>query len=262
MPNDRLVPSVPPIDWKHQVDRRAAPDQFERRGHVRQDAALRGDRELAPRLLQHAQQRVGAVRAVGRGIDADHRVTGGEHQPIEDAGGDAGGVVRRVVGLQTDRQPARQADRVAEPGGDRAAPGDHDQVLQAAKFSYGGHHLGREAGRQCSQRRACRVVGEQPIAQAADRQVGDRCERRAVMRVADQPRDFVSLVGNDRVIQQTLQREIGQRHLRRDPLLLAGGGDSGEGVSAAMRRRPRQESAQVRKAIGGPAEAGREHAPL
>jgi len=65
---------------KHQVDRRAPAHQLERRGHMRQDAALRRDIELGPHLVQHGEERMRALGAIGRGIDADDGVAGAEQQ--------------------------------------------------------------------------------------------------------------------------------------------------------------------------------------
>ena len=48
-------------------------------------------------------------------------------------------------------------------------------------------------GRERGQAVGGRLVGEQPVAELADGQVRDRRERRGVVRVADQARDFVRL---------------------------------------------------------------------
>ncbi|MCY1183906.1 hypothetical protein D9M73_245610 [compost metagenome] len=55
------------------------------------------------------------------------------------------------------------------------------------------------------------------------------------MAVDDQPRDLVFLVGNQRLVEEVLQRDVGQGHLRGDALAVAGGGYTGEVVAGACR---------------------------
>ena len=115
-----------------------------------------------------------ALRAVGGGVDADHGVAAAEEQAVEDAGGDAARVVGRVVGLQADGEPARQADGVAEAGDDAASlRGDGMQVLVAHDLADGGGHFRREAGGERGEGFGGGLVGEQPVAESADGEVGD-----------------------------------------------------------------------------------------
>ena len=55
---------------------------------------------------------------------------------------------------------------------------------------------------------------------------GDRREGGGVVGVDDQPRDLVVFVGDDRLGEEGGQRQVGQRHLRGDPLGGGGGGDA------------------------------------
>jgi hypothetical protein len=65
--------------------------------------------------------------------------------------------------------------------------------------------------------------------------VRDRRESRGVVAVDDQPRDLVGLVGNDGLVKEGAQRQVGQRDLCGDALLARFGGDAGERIAAAMR---------------------------
>ena len=83
----------------------------------------------------------------------------------------------------------------------------------------GGGHLGRQTGRQRRQDGRRRRIGQQPIAKFADGQMRDRRERRPVVRIDDQPGDFVGFVGNDVLVQKGGQRQIGKGILRGHALL-------------------------------------------
>ena len=133
---------------EHEVDRRALADQLERRRDVRQHAGLRRDVELDPDVVEHRQQTMRALRAVGRGVDADHGVARAEQQAVENARRDAARIVGRMIGLQPHREPAGQADRAAERGHHPAFRRHHHQVLQAADLAHRRRHLRRDAGRE------------------------------------------------------------------------------------------------------------------
>ena len=70
-----------------------------------------------------------SLGAVGRGIDADDSIDRAQQQAVEDGGGDAARIVRRMIGLQADRQPAGQPDRIAEAGDDRGISPRQHEVL-------------------------------------------------------------------------------------------------------------------------------------
>ena len=84
---------------EHEIDRRAVADQIERGGDMREHAGLRWNVELDPDLLQHREQRMRIVGAVGCRIDADHRVAGAKEEAVQDARGDAARIVGRMIRL-------------------------------------------------------------------------------------------------------------------------------------------------------------------
>ena len=68
---------------------------------------------------------------------------------------------------------------------------------------------------------------------------------RRVVRVDDQPRHFIVLVRNDRLIEKLPKRHIGQRHLRGHALFVVFGRDAGQRIAASRRRRLRQQLLQA-----------------
>ena len=65
--------------------------------------------------------------------------------------------------------------------------------------------------------------------------------RRRSWRVDDQPGDLVRLVRDDGIVEEAAQRQIGERHLRRDPFGRDRPPRSRRAVARARRRRPRQQ---------------------
>ena len=53
------------------------------------------------------------------------------------------------------------------------------------------------------------------------------------MSVDNKPRDFVGLIGNDRLVEKHGKRQVGKRELRRDALLTSRRRDARELVTAA-----------------------------
>src|SRR6185503_4121341 len=106
-PRDRL---------EYQVDRKALPDQSERGGHMREDAALR--RYLQPRndAVEQPQQFANHPGIVAGGVDADTSIARSQQQAVEDRSGDALDVIEGMVRLQPHAHPPAQADRVAKAG--------------------------------------------------------------------------------------------------------------------------------------------------
>ena len=58
-----------------------------------------------------------------------------------------------------------------------------------------------------------RLVREQEVAEFADRQMRDRREGGRIVRVDDQPRDLVALVGDERFFEEALQRQSARQNL-------------------------------------------------
>jgi len=80
------------------------------------------------------------------------------------------------------------------------------------------------------------LVGQQPIAKAADGEMRDRCKSPLVMGLDDETRHLVGLVRNDVFVQKCRQRQIGERIVRGDPLLAALRRNAGQLIAAAQRR--------------------------
>ncbi len=129
---------------------------------------------------------------------------------------------------------------------------DRDQVLVAHQLGDRRRHLRRDAGRDSAQPLGVRVVGEQPLAEGADRQVRDVGEGDGVVGVDDQARDLVRLVGDDQVLQEGPERQVGQDVAGDDALLGAACGDAGELVAGAKGRGGREQRLQVLEAVAGP----------
>ena len=72
------------------------------REHARLDRRI----EANAHFVQHGEQVCRGLDAIGDRIDADDRVTRAIHEPIDNAGGDASGVIGRMIGLQPRGQPA------------------------------------------------------------------------------------------------------------------------------------------------------------
>ena len=206
---------------EHQVHRGTALHRLHGIGHMGQNAGLRGHVEANPQLIEHREQTNAGVHIVRRRIDPDHRIPAPKQQAVEEAGRDPKRIVGGVIGLHPCREPSREADGVAEPRDDPALGPDQNQVLQPHDLGDGRRHLRGQARSEPCQRFGVGGIRQEPVPQTPDCQVGDDCKRRPVMRIHDQPRDFVGFVGNDDFGQKRCQRQIRQRHLCRHALLRA-----------------------------------------
>ena len=70
-----------------------------------------------------------------------------------------------------------------------------------------------------------------------------------VVRVDDQPRDFVGFIGHDLLVEKMRERQVGQRKLRGYALLGRVRGDAGEHVSAAQGSGFGQQIAQIGEGV-------------
>ncbi len=241
-----LVRGLAPRDrLEHEVDGRALGDERERRGHVRQHADLGRDVELGAHLVEHGDERMRALGAVGRGVDADHRVAGAEQEAVEDARGDGAQIVGRVIGLQPHRQTPWQPDGVAKARHHRTLRCHHHQILEPADLGDRRRHLRRDAAGERGELWRGGRVGEEPVAQSADGEMRDLAERGAVVAVYDEARHLVGLVGNDGLLEEGRERHVGERVLRRHPLFARRRRDARELIAAARRRRFRQQRLEV-----------------
>jgi hypothetical protein len=103
---------------------------------------------------------------------------------------------------------------------------------------------------------------EQPLAELADRLARDPREGRAVVGVEDEPGDVVVLRRDDMLVEEDLQRHVGEHALRRHPLRLRLGSAPGEHVAGARRRRLGEQVRQRGELVGvagqrGPADCHR-----
>ena len=124
-----------------------------------------------------------------------------------------------MVGLQARAESSGQANRGAKARHDPNFACDQDQVLQAHQLVNGRRHLRCEAGRERGQPLRRCFVGEQPVAEFAYRETPHRREDRGVMRIQDQPRDFVLLVRDHRLAEKHAPAANRQAHIALPPAL-------------------------------------------
>jgi hypothetical protein len=114
--------------------------------------------------------------------------------------------------------------------------GDADQILVAHQLTGPGCHFRRDSGRQFGQTFGGCLVRQQPVAKAANGEVGDRRESLVIVSVEDEAGDFVGLVRDDRVAQERGQRQVRQHRSRRDPLSIGCRRQTGEFVTRTAMR--------------------------
>jgi hypothetical protein len=136
---------------------------------------------------------------------------------------------------------------------------DHE-ILEPADLGNRGRHLRRDAGRERGELWRRRRVGEEPVAQSADGEMGDGGERRAVVAVDDEARDLIGLVGNDGLREHACERHVGERVLRGYALFARRRRDAGELIAAARRRRFRQQRLEVAEDVAAARDGGGVHA--
>ena len=188
------------------------------------------------------------LHAVGRRVDADHRVADAEQEPIDQAGDNSAGIVGRMVRLQARGEPSGKPDGVPECCRDAAFGGDDDEVLRAHDLGHGSGHLRCQAGRHCGQAGGRRPRIEQPFPEFADRQMRYRREGGEIVAVEDQARDLVFVIRNKLVVQEGFERKIGQRDLGGDALDRALCRDAGQRIAGARRRGFGEERLEIGKA--------------
>ena len=153
-----------------------------------------------------------------------------------------------MVGLQAHRHAPRQADGVAE------ARDDLDTCCAARIRSWLRMILETAATisgvSPGASRASTSVVAASDSSQSRNSPTvmcDDRREGRGIVAVDDEPGDVVVLVGDQRLVEEALQRHVGQRHLGGDVLLGARRRDAGEHVAGARRRRLGHQLLQVRR---------------
>ena len=148
-----------------------------------------------------------------------------------------------MVRLQAHRQSPGQPQGVAEAGDDAALRRRQHQILVAHQLRHGGGHLRREAIGNGGQTGTVGVVGEQPLAEFADRQVRDLGKGGSVVMIDDQACDLVLFVRDDRFVEEVREGQLGQRPAGGHALLFALRGDAGQQVAGARRRSLGQQTA-------------------
>ena len=200
---------------------------------MRQNADLSRNLVALADLVEQAQQGHHGGHVVGGRIHADDRVAVAVGEAVEHAGRDAAQVVGGMVGLEPRGDATGQPDGGAESG-HHAAPGrGRDQVLKAHQLGDGGDHFGGQAGSQGGEPLTGRFLGEQPVAEFAGREVRDGGEGSGIVRIADQARDLVAVVIDQRLSEKAFERQVGQLHAGAHTFFGGGGGDAGEFVARA-----------------------------
>ena len=92
---------------------------------------------------------------------------------------------------------------------------------------------GVRPGARAASRSAGRFLGEQPVAEFAGREVRDGGEGSGIVRIADQARDLVAVVIDQRLGEKAFERQVGQLHAGAHTFFGGGGGDAGELVARA-----------------------------
>ena len=119
-----------------------------------------------------------------------------------------------MIGLQSGREASTQAHRPAKTGDDTNFLRHQHQILHAHDLRHGCRHFRGQAGGEGAQAVFIGVIAEQPVAQAADREVADDGKRLFIVGVDDQSGDFIVFVGDQGFFEKMLERNVGQRHLR------------------------------------------------
>ena len=166
---------------EHQIDRRAAADHLDRVGDVGQHAGLGRDVVPQAQRVQHVQQGDAVGDVVGGRVDADHRVAAAQQQAVDRGRADAAQVVGGWLGCS--REPSRPGRprvlRNAVVTRQRLATLIRSWLRISLETAAAISGVMRRGERGQPFRR--RVVGQQPVAEAADGQVGDRREGRGVV---------------------------------------------------------------------------------
>ena len=227
-----------------QIHGNAAVDKLDGVGHVREHAALGRDMVSRNEAVQHAEETGDVGQTVRGRVDADDGVAGTVVEAVDGGRQDAFRVVGGMIGLQPCGEAPLQAQRVAESDHDAALGSHADEILEAHNLADRSRHLGSYTGGDGCQGRRVSGVREQPVAELSHGEGGNGCEGLAVMAVHDQPGDFIVFIRNDRLVQETLQRHIGQSHLRADALFPAFGSHSGQDIPRSIGGRLGKEFAE------------------
>ena len=129
---------------KQQVDRGPAIQRRQLRGDVRQTAVLCRSARDGDQPIEPAQDGGHGVDRFDGRVDADHRVTAAEQQPVDSRQQNAAQVVGRMVWLKPHAQHAALAQRVAAAGDVANLAGHEHEILVAHQFGRGRGDFGHD----------------------------------------------------------------------------------------------------------------------
>ncbi len=216
---------------------------------VGQHATLRWNLESLPQVIDQPQQTRRHRNIVTRGVNADHRISGTEQQTIENRSGNAHCVVGRMIGLEARTQPARQSHGRPKARDHAYLCGSKNQILYPHELAHACGHLRGEAGGERSQPLRRGFVGEQPVAQLAHSKASDGRESLRIVRIHNQSRYLVLLVGDYVLREEMLQRQVSQCKLRSDPLFGGVRRYARKHISAPQGSRLREQFPQIGKCV-------------
>ena len=136
-----------------------------------------------------------------------------------------------MVGLQTGRQGTGEPDGCVAVGGDANLAGPVNQVQVRHELRHARHDLGCQTAAGTLDLLTRDLVGQDPFPELGKGPVLDLRINLFVDVVLDDLRNLVVLVGDDRVVSQVRNREVGQDMFGRNAFLHRGGNDSRESVT-------------------------------
>ena len=138
-----------------------------------------------------------------------------------------------MVGLKARGEAAGESDGRAEAGDDADLARDGDEILHAHELRNRRGHFRHQAGGECGEELRSGVAGEEDVAEFADSEAGDGGEGSGVVGVEDEAGNLIGLVGDERLVEEGGEREIGEGHLRGHAFDGGSSGNAGELVSGA-----------------------------
>jgi hypothetical protein len=230
---------------KQQVHGRAVLQRRQLRGDMRQAAGLRRDFVSIDQPVQRVENGADGLHRIGGRVHADHGIATAIEQPIQGSQQNAGNVIRRMVGLQPDSQHARLAHGVTAARDHANLGRGQHQVFVAHQLGYSRRNLRRDRPLQALQVVTTGFIAQDELAQLAYRHALDGLECLAVVGFENQPGYIVDLGRDQRRVDDLPQREVGQRVLGGDALLLCSRRDSGKPVARFLFIGPGKEFAEA-----------------
>jgi len=151
-----------------------------------------------------------------------------EEQAVERGEQDAADVIGGVVRLQANRENAALAESVAATRDVANFGGGEDEVLVAHEFGCGCGHFRSDGPLERFQVAFGGLIVEKEFAELADGHVAKRGEGVGIVGVENEAGDFVGFGGNQRIVEEIDEREIGEGALGGDAFALGSCGDASE----------------------------------